>query len=244
MIDQCIEYGSMVVHSIFQERLGEEVAKDTDARAKVHQPICLLNCGIPKTEYQLAGKKELCDCHEPVTEVPKKYSKTAKRTKETQSAAYREAEASMKLAKKQELQHRQHENAVREEQWRSEWEAAIAVGKPKPKKLEMLKPPPRPPPKPLSELARSVVVCQASGAKLHEIEHRAYRVGKAIYWEQRCGDQVWETRFDFGMACIAFVEDPNREVYHKELKQYFLVRDHPDVRFMLSTQEEDVAFHY
>ncbi len=52
-----------------------------------------------------------------------------------------------------------------------------------------------------------------------------------------------ETRFDFGMSGVAFVDNPNKVAYHKELKQSFLLRDHPDVRFMLCTQEEeDTAF--
>ncbi|KAK3252356.1 hypothetical protein CYMTET_38341 [Cymbomonas tetramitiformis] len=44
------------------------------------------------------------------------------------------------------------------------------------------------------------------------------------------------------MSGIAFVDDPNRVVYHKTLKQEFLIRDHPDLRFLLGPAEGDLAF--
>ncbi|KAK3251504.1 hypothetical protein CYMTET_39159, partial [Cymbomonas tetramitiformis] len=294
-----LEEGGLRVHSVFSERLGEELAPELDSRHKVHQPVCVLGCTETKCWQHVHGKKQEIFCHPVNTDAAPKLSLKPKRDSASLAAAARRrataqdlkdlrsattdevtlvrtmekvakedaketaeeakrAQADVKAARKNPLT---DDSALqlaesvaaaallRAQHAKSLLQKIGADKKQKQQAVEAVKAQAKEhreavPARQLTELSRSVVVCQITqdDPTFHQVQHRMYVVGKQMYWEQRLGDTVREVRFDFGMSGICYYDRMDKKVFHKGLNTTTVaLRDHPDLQFMLSGLDEHKA---
>ncbi|KAK3275921.1 hypothetical protein CYMTET_15980 [Cymbomonas tetramitiformis] len=234
-----LEEGGLRVHSVFSERLGEELAPELDSRHKVHQPVCVLGCTETKCWQHVHGKKQEIFCHPVNTDAAPKLSLKPKRDSASLAAAARRRATAqdlkdlrsattdeVTLVRTMEKVAKEDAKETAEEAKRAQADVKAARKNPLTDDSALQH---------FFEHNMPKVFCKRS------VQHRLYVVGKQMYWEQRLGDTVREVRFDFGMSGICYYDRMDKKVFHKGLNTTIALRDHPDLQFMLSGLDEHKA---